>query len=97
MTPAFLYRGTIDLEDFWDRFDPMMSNPSAVWELKKNIPAGTRKPTNFDWMFGETTIFHVKNRNHPIETSILKWMLQVPGRFSDLVFEKLICASLKSD
>ena len=30
-------------------------------------------------MFGETTIFHVKIWNHPIETTILKWMFQVPG------------------
>ena len=31
-------------------------------------------------MFGETTIFHVKIWNHPIETTILKWMFQVPGK-----------------
>ncbi len=31
-------------------------------------------------MLGETTIFHVKIWNHPIETTILKWMFQVPGR-----------------
>ena len=32
-------------------------------------------------MFGETTISHVKILNHPIETTIYKWMLQVPGTF----------------
>ena len=30
-------------------------------------------------MFGETPIFHVKVWNHPIETTILKWMFRVPG------------------
>ena len=28
-------------------------------------------------MFGETTIFHVKIRSDPIETTIHKWMFQV--------------------
>ena len=32
-------------------------------------------------MFGETTIFHVKIWNHPSETTILKWMFQVPGNY----------------
>ena len=31
------------------------------------------------WMFGEATILHVKNWNHPTET--LKWMFQVPGMY----------------
>ena len=30
-------------------------------------------------MFGETTIFFVKIWNHPIETSIYKWLFGVPG------------------
>ena len=30
-------------------------------------------------MFGETTIFHVKILNHPIETTVYKWMFQVRG------------------
>ena len=30
-------------------------------------------------MFGETTIFHVKIWNHPIETTIYKWLFGVPG------------------
>ena len=30
-------------------------------------------------MFGETTISYVKILNHPIETTIYKWMFQVPG------------------
>ena len=30
--------------------------------------------TSFFWMFGETTIFHVKIWNHPIETTIYKWV-----------------------
>ena len=29
---------------------------------------------------GETPIFHVKIRNHQIETTILKWMFRVPGK-----------------
>ena len=30
-------------------------------------------------MFGETTIFYVKIWNHPIETTIYKWLFGVPG------------------
>ena len=30
-------------------------------------------------MFGETTIFHVKILNHPIETTVYKWMFEVRG------------------
>ena len=30
-------------------------------------------------MFSETTISYVKIGNHPIETTIYKWMFQVPG------------------
>ena len=41
---------------------------------------GARKSTtSFEWMFGETPVFHVKIWNHPIETTIYKWMFQVPG------------------
>ena len=29
-------------------------------------------------MFGETTISYVKIRNHPIETTIYKWLFGVP-------------------
>ena len=35
----------------------------------------------FYWMFGETTISYGKIWNHPIETSIYKWMFQVPGLY----------------
>ena len=35
--------------------------------------------TIYKYMFGETTISYVKIGNHPIETTILKWMFQVPG------------------
>ncbi len=31
-------------------------------------------------MFGETPIFHVKVWNHPIKTTIKKWLFGVPGR-----------------
>ena len=30
-------------------------------------------------MFGETTIFYIKIRNHPIETTIYKQLFGVPG------------------
>ncbi len=30
-------------------------------------------------MFGETTISYVKVWNHPIETTIYKWLFGVPG------------------
>ena len=32
-------------------------------------------------MFGETTISYVKIGNHPIETTIYKWLFGVPGPF----------------
>ena len=35
--------------------------------------------TSLNWMFGETTIFYVMIWNHPIETTISKWMFQVAG------------------
>ena len=31
------------------------------------------------FMFGETTIFYIKIWNHPIETSIYKWLFGLPG------------------
>ena len=31
-------------------------------------------------MFGETTISYVKIGNHPIETTIYKWLFGVPGK-----------------
>ena len=31
-------------------------------------------------MFGETTFFHVKIWNHPIETTIYKLLFGVPGK-----------------
>ena len=42
---------------------------------------GNPKTTIYKWMCGETTIFYIKIRNHPTETSILKWMFQVPGTY----------------
>ena len=33
-------------------------------------------------MFGETTISYVKIWNHPIETTMYKWMFQVPGGYN---------------
>ena len=39
------------------------------------------------WMFGETTISYVKIGNHPIETTIYKWLFGVPGVY---VFEVII-------
>ena len=34
-------------------------------------------------MFGETTISYVKIGNHPIETTIYKWLFGVPGRLPE--------------
>ena len=38
--------------------------------------------TIYKWMFGETTIFYIKNWNHPTETSIYKWLFRVPGIYN---------------
>ena len=35
-------------------------------------------------MFGETTISYVKIGNHPIETTIYKWLFGVPGKYEGL-------------
>ena len=35
--------------------------------------------TKNKWMFGETTIFYIKIWNHPIQTTIYKWLFGVPG------------------
>ena len=35
--------------------------------------------SSLKWMFGETTISYVKN--HPIETTIYKWLFGVPKLF----------------
>ena len=40
---------------------------------------GTPNYHLFKWMFGETTISHVKICNHPIETTMKKWLFGVPG------------------
>ena len=32
-------------------------------------------------MFGETTIFYITIWNHPIETTIYKWLFGVPGQY----------------
>ena len=37
--------------------------------------------TIYKLMFGETTIFYIKIWNHPIETSIYKWLFGVPGSY----------------
>ena len=45
----------------------------------KNMRILELQTTIFYGMFGEKNIFHVKIWNHPIETTIKKWMFQVPG------------------
>ncbi len=35
-------------------------------------------------MFGETTISYVKIGNHPIETTIYKWLFGVPGSTTNI-------------
>ena len=42
--------------------------------------------TIFYWMFVETTISYVKIWNHPIETTIYKWMFGVPGWYIYLLW-----------
>ena len=43
------------------------------FSISASLP-GSPRPTIYKWMFGETTIFYVKIWNHPIETSIYKWL-----------------------
>ncbi len=53
-------------------------------------------------MFGETTISYVKIGNHPIETTIYKWLFGVPGRdksqrpsLGDFFFPPILVDSIK--
>ena len=61
----------------------------ASWKVgKEQNPSirsmyGTWNPKQpFIWMFGETTIFYIEIWNHPIETSIDKWLFGVPGMYA---------------
>ena len=38
-----------------------------------------KQPDYIKWMFGETTISYIKVWNHPIETTIYKWLFGLPG------------------
>jgi len=42
-------------------------------------------------MFGETTTFHVRIWNHPIETPVYKQMFQVPGKKGFFICQPLLC------
>ena len=35
--------------------------------------------TSLKWTFSETTVSYIKIWNHPIETTIYKWLFGVPG------------------
>ena len=47
-------------------------------------------------MFGETTIFYIKIWNHPIETTIYKWLFGVPGISVNLELQIFTPASIHS-
>ena len=49
-----------------------------LWEKKCTVPGTLNNLFLMDGN-GETTIFHVKIWNHPIETTIYEWMFQVPA------------------
>jgi len=42
-------------------------------------------------MFGETTTFHVRIWNHPVETPVYKQMFQVPGKKGFFICQSLLC------
>ena len=75
MYPSPAKRGTT-----WDaRFEEQISQLDGC--SKAQISGSYLEPqtTIKKLMFGETTIFHVKIGNHPIETTIYKWLFGVPG------------------
>ena len=85
----------LNLPSFNDRFAGGLVSPKPLlctsWNPKQPF---------FLWMFGETTISQVKVWNHQTETTILKWMFQVPGlylRMACLLFGTLIFSSLSID
>ncbi len=41
--------------------------------------------TRFEWMFGETSFSHVKIWNHPIETTIYKWLQYTHALFLSML------------
>ena len=49
-----------------------------LWEKMCTVPGTLNNLFLMDGN-GETTIFHVKIWNHPIETTIYEWMFQVPA------------------
>ncbi len=55
-----------------------------TWWLKSCEMILEPQTTSFKWMFGETTISNVKIWNHPIETTIYKWLNGCLG-FQDYV------------
>ena len=64
----------------WIKFGPHELNLKITF-LPVTIPSpGTPNNQFFMDGKGETTIFHVKIWNHPIETTIYKWLFGVPGR-----------------
>ncbi len=66
------------------KFPPIMAYPWLVSQGRKQPPYVEKKngpgTPNNQWLFGETTISYVKIGNHPIETTIYKWLFGVPGR-----------------
>ena len=52
--------------------------------------------TNLKLMFGETTISYIKVWNHPIETTIYKWLFGVPGTWgNDPIWRAYFSTGLK--
>ena len=48
-------------------------------------------------MFVATTVLQVKVRNHPIETTIKKWLLRVPGRnVSNIFFQNKLLTPISN-
>ena len=62
---------------FFRRFQIHGNN--HAWNSKQPFKMDGTPNNPLKWMFGETTIFHVKILNHPIETTVYKWMFQVRG------------------
>ena len=61
---------------------PLIQSPNIATVLCATpLPVVTSHHSPLRFWLGETTIFYIKIWNHPIETTIYKWLFGVPSRY----------------
>ena len=66
----------------WGMFQHSLGNFLDIWNSKQPV---------LNRCLVKTTISHVTIWNHPIETTIWKWMFQVPGRNIESFHQTFLC------